>query len=166
MTTFAFVLVIGIGLLTLQTASLGFLVPSEYKPDLIVAMVVWAALRLEITSGLCVAFTSGLVVDVLSSSPLGLFAVLYSFVFIMCRQLNAAFHIDGPVGRGAVVAGSTVVIGLLVQFVRLFSGLSGFGWSSIAWVLGKSAISGIASILVIFMVDRLYDSLSRIANPQ
>jgi rod shape-determining protein MreD len=165
-TTLAFVIVVGISLLALQTTSLGFLMASQYKPDLLIALVVWATLRLETSPGLCAAFIIGLLVDVLSGSPLGLFAVLYSFVFIVCRQLNATFHIDGHVGRGAMVAGSVVVIGFFVLLSRYITGLTGFSWNSIIWILGKSAISGIIGILVIAIVENLHESLMRTLNPQ
>lgn len=166
MTTLVFVLVIAVSLLALQTTSFGFLVPSQYKPDLLIAFVVWVTFRLETSPGLCAAFIIGLFVDVLSGSPLGLFAILYSLVLIVCRQLNATFHIDGYVGRGAMVGGSVLVIGIVILISRYITGLSSFSWNSIIWIFGKSAISGIIGILVMAIVDSLYEGLLRMVNPQ
>ncbi len=89
--------------LWLQTTSLCFLMPSEYKPDLFLILVYWTSLRLPFAFGVALCFGGGILVDLLSGSPVGLFALLYCMVLVSCGYLNTVFEMDTPATRAVII---------------------------------------------------------------
>ena len=164
MNEFMFASGVGIVLLVFQTTAMGFVVPVEYKPDLVLILVVWAGLRITFLSGVCFAFAIGIFVDLLSGSPTGLFALIYCLVFVSCVQFDATFDIKRPLSRTILVFGSAFAAALGVLLVRRLSGSIGIGWNVFAWMVGKSIIAAVAALPAFPLLDRAYSVFARLAG--
>jgi rod shape-determining protein MreD len=159
-----FVLVVGMAALVLQTTSWAFVIPAAYKPDLILILILWASFRMRFVTGVCFAFAAGAAVDMLSGSPLGLFATIYCLLFVACGFLDSTFRIDDLSGKAVTVFGSTLAIGGIVFLVRWLSSPFEWAWSASQWVLLKSLIAAMASLIVFPAIDRLWAGYSRLVG--
>jgi rod shape-determining protein MreD len=159
-----FVLVVGIAALVLQTTSWAFVIPAAYKPDLILILVLWASFRMPFVTGVGFAFAAGAAVDLFSGAPFGLFATFYCILFAACGFLDSTFRIDSLSGKAVTVFGSTLAAGGIVFFVRWLSGPFEWNWSASQWVLLKSLIAAVASLLVFPVIDRVWAGYSRLVG--
>jgi len=150
--------------LTLQTTSFGFMIRAAYKPELIMILVIWASLRITFLPGVGFAFAAGIVVDTLSGSPPGLFAVIYSAALVACGYFNATFDIDSQPGRAMTIFVATLASGFLVMLTRWLEGPVEFGWLAVKFILLKSLVTGATALVVIPVLDRLWAGFSRLAG--
>jgi rod shape-determining protein MreD len=149
-----FLMMTGVFVLALQCTSLGFVVPSAYKPDLFLVLVVWSSLRVPFLAGVGTAFLGGLSVDLLSGSPAGLFAVIYCSTFIACGFLNSVFQMDTPAGRTLTVFVATLSSAGVVLMVRMLTVSADVGSHSLIWFVEKSAITAGSCLLLFPLMDR------------
>ncbi len=164
MTDILFMLLVGIAALILQTTSLAFLVPAAYKPDVILILVGWASLRMPFSVAAGFAFVAGILVDLLSGSPIGLFAIIYCLVFLSYGYSHATFHLEGLAAQAVLIFILTLASGGVVLFMRFLGGPVGFGWNAAQWFLLKSLFTGLASVLVFPLVDRLRAGYTRLVG--
>ncbi|MBI4963932.1 MAG: rod shape-determining protein MreD [Desulfomonile tiedjei] len=157
-----FLFAVGIVALTLQTTSLGFLVPSAYKPDLILALVVWAGLRVTFVPGVGFAFLVGLVMDTLSGSPAGLFALVYCLAFVASGYVDSVVPIDDPVGWAVTVFLASAVAGFLVLMTRWLAGPVEFSAHTFVWILVRSLVTAGAAVAAFLCLDKIWAGYSRI----
>ena len=95
----------------------GRIQPFGAAPNLVLLVVIGCARFLDPEPALLVGFTGGLLVDLLSSSPLGLWAmVLTAVTFVALKVRRRAA--DGPL----VVAGGVFALTLLGQVLFVFVG--------------------------------------------
>ncbi len=148
--------------LWLQTTSLCFLVPSEYKPDLFLILVYWASVRLPFAFGVALCFGGGLMVDFLSGSPVGLFALLYCMVLVSCGYLNSVFEMDTPVTRAVIILVAALASAGIVSLMRALVASTDVGWNSIVWVLLKLLSTSVVSLVVFSGLDRFQAAYSNL----
>lgn len=154
----------GTVVLILQTTSMAFLVSPDYKPDLMLVLVVWAGLRLPFGGGVLFAFFAGVIMDTLSGSPPGLFGLVYSVLFVVCGYLGGIVRIEGQSGRGVLVLGGALGAGIAVLLARVFRGPVGFGWHVVGWLAAKSIITTIAALVVFPGIDWAWMTFSRLVG--
>jgi rod shape-determining protein MreD len=159
---FLFTFAIGLSLLILQTSAIGFWVSAFYKPDLVLVLVCWAGLRLTILPGIGFSFGIGILVDLLSGSPMGLFALIYSVVFLVCGYLEAILDINGHLGRAVTVFGATVFSGAVMILMRWLSEPLELTLYTAWGILLKATVGGLAAILFIPALDRLRAGSTRL----
>lgn len=159
---FAFLL--GFVLVIAQTTSFFFVVPSAYKPDLLLVGVVWAGLRLPFMTGLATSFVLGVVTDLLSGSPPGLFVLIYCLTFASCGYLEATLTIGGGMSRAPIIFIAALLAGTLVVVLRWFKGPVGFGWNSAVWIFTKSLITAGAGVIAWMLMDRAYAGYTRLVG--
>ncbi len=159
-----FILLFGMAALVLQVTSWAFLIPGAYKPDLIMILVLWASLRMSFVIGVGFAYTGGMAVDLLSGSPVGLFAIIYCLLFVVCDYLNSNFRMDDLQGRAVTVFGSTLIAAFIVLCVRRLAGPVEVGRHLCQWVVLKSMIAATASLPIFALVDRAWTAYSRLAR--
>jgi len=145
----------GVVVLGIQTTSWGFLIPPEYKPDLMLILVIWASLRTPFVTGICFSFVAGLLTDLFSGSPTGLFAVIYCFAFIAAGYTNGILSIERYSARAVLVFGACLASGTVVVFTRWLSGPVGFGWHSGGWIVFKSMVTGLAALVALPLIEFL-----------
>lgn len=156
MKEFLFALSLGLFSLFLQATSLGLFFPVGYKPDLTLTIVVWSSLRFPFSVGIAFAFCVGILTDALSGGPTGLFALLYSIVFIFCNYLSVTVVIDIPAIRFGIVALGTAFSGLMIAFLRLVSDSFVAGAGTLSWILVKSLVTGLSAIVLIPLMDKIW----------
>lgn len=146
----------GMLFVVLQTTNIGFLVPAGYKPDLVLILVLWTALRADVPTGMGFAFLGGTVVDLLSGSPTGLFALIYCVIFVACWSLNSTFEIDRPTGRIVTASGATLLAAGAVLLTRRLAGPVGIGAQTFHMIIARSIIAGIVCLVAIPLLDRMW----------
>ncbi|HMK35978.1 MAG TPA: rod shape-determining protein MreD [Desulfomonilaceae bacterium] len=164
MTDGIFMLFTGIAALVLQTTSLAFLAPIDYKPDMILILVAWATLRMPFGVAAGFAFTAGILIDLLSGAPTGLFALLYCLIFLTCGYCHATLHLEGRVAQAVIIFGLTLASGGIVLLMRWISGPVGFGWKAAQWFFFKSVFTGLTSMLVFPVLERLRSGYTRLVG--
>jgi len=150
----------GLVALALQSTSFGFLVRGACKPEVMMILVVWASLRTSFLKGAVFAFLSGLCVDLLSGSPIGLCALIYTILFVVCGYLHATFDIDYPAGRAFTILLASLAVGWAVMLMRWVDAPPGFGWQAVSWVMLKSLTTAVAALVVFPVMDRIWTGLS------
>lgn len=146
----------GIVILGIQTTSWGFLIPAEYKPDLMLIFVVWTSLRIPFITGVCFAFAAGFVTDLFSGSPTGLYAVIYCLAFIETGYVSGILRIQGYLACAVLILGVCLASGTMIIFTRWMSGPVGFGWHSGGWVALKSTVTALAALVTLPIVELLW----------
>jgi rod shape-determining protein MreD len=149
-----FLMITGVLVLVLQSTFMGFLLPNAYKPDLFLVLVFWSSLRLPFLAGVGTAFVGGLLVDLLSGAPVGLFAVIYCSIFIACGSLNSVFQTDTLAGRVVTVFAATLTSAGTVLLVRMLTATVSMGSNSLLWFVEKAAITALSCLLFFPIMDR------------
>ena len=150
----------------LQVTSVGFLVPMDYKPDLMLVAVIWASLRVRLEAGMGFAFCSGLVMDFLSGAPTGLFALIYSVSFVACGFLNSTFVIDRAGGRMLAAWMATMIAGIAVMVMNWISGPIELGTANVLPLVAKSTTTGLACLLLFPVLDKMHNGFSRLIGAE
>ena len=100
----------------------------------------------------------------LSGSPTGLFALIYCLLFVTCGFLHSTLRIDVLSGKAVTVFGASLAAGGIVFLARWLSGPLELGWSVSQWVLLKSIVAAMASLVVFPVVDRMWAGFSRLVG--
>lgn len=159
-----FLLAVGTASLALQTTSMGFIISAAYKPELTLALVVWAGLRATYLSGVGFAFIIGLCVDTLSGSPTGLFGLVYCLAFVASGYVDSVVPIDDPAGWAVTVFITCTCAGCLVLMMRWLAGPVGFGVLAVAWIVVKSLVTGAAAVALFPFLDKAWAGYLRIVG--
>ena len=123
---FGFAVLGGVLLLAQAVASL---LPGLFRADPILVFALVMGLRGSSTTALLLAFASGLAVDVLSGSPLGLFALLRATACVATRAFDGALYLRAAAPWAIFVAGYTLADALLLGLCLLwFVGDTGLSW--------------------------------------
>lgn len=157
-----FISAAGMVLLVVQTISGGLLIPAAYKPDLMLILVLWAAVRNTLLIGLGFSFISGLFLDLFSGAPAGLFALINCLVFVIAGSLNSRFTMDRASARTISVFGASLFAALLVVSLRWATGPVELSTNSLQWIVSKSAITALASLLLFPFLDKFWAGYCRI----
>ena len=110
------------------------------------------------------AFIAGILVDILSGAPTGLFALIYCVSYVMCDVADSTFEIDRPVGRALTTFGVTVLAGGTVLLTRWLTGPAGAGMHTMAWIFAKSLITGLTSLVLFPVLDRSWAGCSKLVG--
>ncbi len=148
-----FPILTGIIALGLQTTSVAFAVPAGLKPDLMLIVVVWAAGRIPLGIGAPFAFMAGMMIDLFSGSPTGLFAVFYCLVFVCSAYAHATLSIHGYAGPVILVFCASLAAGATVVLTARVNVPVGFGWSAAGWIALKSLITAVAALPTLALIE-------------
>ncbi len=157
-----FVALIGMVVLGIQVSRLGLQMPAAYKPDLMLATVVWSSLRVRYSTGAGYAFVAGLLVSLFSGSPTALFSLVYCLVFGLSGYVNATFHVDRPLGWALLLFTGAWLGGAVIAAVRFMELTSSMDWSMPAWMALKAVTTVLGGEVLMLVMDRLWNSYSRI----
>ena len=94
-----------------------------------------------------------MMVDLLSGSPMGLFALLYCMVFVSCGYLNTVFEIDTPMTRAVIILVAALASFGVVLFMRAVVNATDFGLYSVLWILVRALGTSVASLAVFPVLD-------------
>jgi rod shape-determining protein MreD len=157
-------LLVGLGSLVIQTTSMAFFVPPQYKPDLILILVAWATLRMSFPMAACFAFVAGILVDLLSGSPLGLFAIIYCLIFLTYGYCHATLHLESVPAQAVIIFILTAVSGGIVLLMRMFGGPVELGWNTALCFLLKSLFTALSAVFMLPFIDRIRAGYARLVG--
>jgi rod shape-determining protein MreD len=119
-----------LGAVLLQ-AGLGlFTVGGRFEFDLVLVGVVFAALQSGAVAGMLAGTVGGLLQDILFGGVIGLSALVKTLVGYAAGVMGTQFVVAKAHARALIVAGSTVVHGLMLLGLR---GLIDQTWPSVSW---------------------------------
>jgi rod shape-determining protein MreD len=159
-----FLALMAVLLLFLQTTSLAYILPAIYKPDLIVTLVVWSGMRIPFTRGIGSAFGIGLVVDLFSGSYTGLFATIYTVVYVAAGYLHEYFRIDTRPGGFLCTFCATLMSGVMVLGMRVVTGPVEWGKQAAIWFTVKALATALASLVVFPFIERSWAGYCRLVG--
>jgi len=139
-------IIIGIGLLVLETTLMQLLPSWVGRPDPLFILVVFFGLRLEIIRGTLLTLFFGLLVDVFSGNILGIYPLVYLAFFFLLKTLSRNLMFEDPsyqiplVGLGCLFFGTTLYLASIIVAPE-----NGFIWS---WkdALLQALVSGVIAI--------------------
>jgi rod shape-determining protein MreD len=146
--------------LTLQTTLARFVIRGTVAVDLVLVVVVYAALASGPVTGLLTGAFAGLVQDALSSGVIGIGGLAKTIVGFLAGVVGTQFIVAQSLPRFVVFFGSTIVHG--VVFIGLYEllDLRSFG-TPYAAVLGQAAGNAVVGVLAFQMVEFLPGALAR-----
>jgi rod shape-determining protein MreD len=137
----------------LQITSMLYIFSPEIKPDLCLAIVVWAARQKTFKTGALFAFVTGLLTDLLSVSPTGLFAVFYLLVFLVINHLYGIISFEGAGVMSVLVLFSSWVSSVYTLAFRSLQGALAPGLETLETLILKSFLTALFSLPVFFILD-------------
>lgn len=139
------------GMLVLVQVLFRTSLPAALSPDLVLIFAAAMGLRTTGTLGLWVACAIGMLVDVLSSSPSGLFALICATACAVTRALDGALYVRAPGPWAAYMAAMTVasilLMGLCLSWFRPGAAVT---WAELlVTVPGRAVTTGICGALLL-----------------
>ena len=115
--------------------------PGWLRPDPVLVFALAVGLRGRGTPGLLLAFGSGFVVDTLSGSPPGLFALLRGTACMLTRTVDHALYLRAPVPWALFVFGYTIFDAIALGICqRVFFDGGALPWTRILLEIPGSAL--------------------------
>lgn len=157
-----FFAVVGMSMLVVQCCVLGQIFPLEYKPDLTLLLVIWIGLKGDYVSGLFSVFFLGIVEDLLSGAPLGLFPVIYLVAFMFPAYISLNFDVES-FGLSWSITILTCFISFCIVFVaRWLGGQILFEPVIIKFVIVKTISTSLCLILLKPLLDGSWKGYCRL----
>jgi rod shape-determining protein MreD len=150
---FAKLVVFAYGLLIVQTVPVGAF--SQFKPDLLIILVVWAGTRPPRISRALFCFVAGLFVDSASGTPLGLFASVYGLVFMACGYYNAVMRADALSSRVPLVFLGAMFSGAALLLVRHYTNAADVSFGAVFTLFIRASLSALCAVPVCVILDAL-----------
>jgi rod shape-determining protein MreD len=125
-----------------------FLRPS-FKPDLLLVIVVFIALRGTFETGIILAWSLGMVEDVFGGLYLGLCATSFLVTFLIIRSVSDRLYADSALLFVLTVAGATIAsftVNLL--FILLFTASPGTAYAMISDIMPRLLVNAFSASLV------------------
>ncbi len=157
-----FLTIFSLPTLIVQTTILPLVLNSQYKPDLFLILVFWAAVRIAFVSAAVFAFMAGLLMDVFSGSPPGLFAMLYALIFLSCAYLHSVFEMDSHALNAVTIFCATFITGIIVLTVNWLRIPVEFGSNLFQWPFLKSLTTALFGIMLFPALDWFWNSYSKL----
>jgi len=155
---------VGIGLALLLGQVLArLLLPGAIRPELLLIFALAMGLRGGGLQGLILAFGAGFVLDVLSVSPLGLFALLCGTACAATRLFDKALYLRAAGPWAMYVAGYVVVNWVLLGLAqRLFAPEGASEWADLLLrAPGSAAATALAAAPLLSVFRRLLSESDR-----
>jgi len=147
---------LGLGLLMLHALGTAVL-PAGARPDLILVFALALGLRAAGTKALVLSFFLGFCVDVLSGSPLGLYAFLRGTACAATRLFDRALYLRAPILWALFVVCYALADALLMGLtLRLLVPEGTIPWSTILLRIPVSALmSAVLSVPLLSVLQRI-----------
>ena len=152
MTGFLKGVVLVVLLVLLQTSVLPQYLSTLYKPDLLLILMVFLALRAPVATSLPAAYTLGLLKDCLSGLYLGLNAFSFLLVYLLLKAISDRLYVQNALLLVLTVSLSTLATMLInTVLLTIFSEASGIFSSMLTAMLPHLLMNAfIASLVAVF----------------
>lgn len=137
--------------LALQTTLTRFIVRGTVAVDLVLVVVVYAALTTGPVTGLLTGTFAGIVQDALSSGVIGIGGLAKSIVGFVVGAIGQQFIVTAAIPRLLVFMAATAVHALLFQGLYVALGLRSFSspWAAVATQALGNTVVGMVAFTVI-----------------
>lgn len=138
--------------LVIQVSLLPVFIRPAFKPDLLLVIMVFIALRSTFETGAPLAWIFGMLDDVFSGMYLGLNAAAFLISFFVIRSISDRLYADSAIlfiltVAGVTVAGFTINLLLLV----MFTASPGIAYSMFSDILPRLLVNAfVASLVTVF----------------
>jgi rod shape-determining protein MreD len=138
--------------LILQVSLLPVFVLPPFKPDLLLVIMVYVALRQPFETGIPLAWTLGLLNDICSGLYLGLNAATFLISFLVIKSVSDRLYADSAILFVVTVTGVTIAVFTLnLLLVAMFTSSPGIAYSMLSDIFPHLLVNAfIASIVTIF----------------
>jgi len=136
-------------------------VPLGFAPDLVVLVLIAAAVRGGLPTGALLGATAGYLRDVAGGSPLGVYTLAYLVVGIAAGSMMTLLDFDQRFVPAMTAAGATMLVSLVTGGVVVVTGLASVAWLDL---LGSSAIVAGMNAVLARPVDALVRGAERAAR--
>ncbi len=153
---------LGLVMVAFQTTLFRVLAISYVKAPLILALVVYAAFRMEAIRGLVLSFALGYAMDVFSGGGQGLSSIFTVLLCLGGHWLRNGIFVDGVLAQGLIGFSFGLTYGLLwVGAETLVEGGGGWDhWSPVPRVLIQALVLGLVSPVLM----RVAASIDRVSG--
>lgn len=135
--------------LVLQTSVLPFYLSNPFKPDLLLIVAVYIALRGPFVSGALLAWLLGLAKDVFSGLYLGLNAFSFLIVFLVITSISDLLYAEsGELFVVTVGAATLACVAIDLLLLVMLTSVSGISYSMAAGALPHLLSNAFAASLV------------------
>jgi rod shape-determining protein MreD len=139
--------------LALQTTLAGLTVGGVRAVNLVLVVVVFAALAFGPVTGLLSGVAGGLIQDALAGGVIGLGSLAKTVVGFVVGVLGAQFIVSQPIPRFVMFAGATLLHELCYQGLSALVELRGMRFG-LAVVLTQAVVNAILGVLAFALVER------------
>lgn len=137
--------------------------PLPALPDLVLLVVVVAAVRRGLETGALLGAAAGYLRDLTNGSPLGVFTIAYLAVGVAAGSAMSVVDFDQRPAPAAVAVAATVLLHLTVGAVVAATGLASVPWM----VLGQGlVVAAVLNALLARPVDNLVRWVDRVSRPR
>jgi rod shape-determining protein MreD len=151
----ALVVLIAVGLAILESVIPHLLHLRAARPDLLLIVVLYLALRDDVMQGAALSATAGYLSDLTSATPAFLYTFLAVLTFVVVRTAGAALRTEGGIQSAFVAFGASLGHSLLATIVfGLFTGAGlHFEISTLLWSAFGTALAAPAVFSILRRVD-------------
>ena len=150
----------------LEAAVLSNLAFLPVMPDLVMLVIVYVSFMNASTIGSTTGFISGLLIDFLSASPIGLNAFTKTVTGYVAGKFAGAFNLDRIVIPALMGLGATVLKAVVTWILSFFFGPSVIAYRLIGFALWLEIVANVVCAPLIFALLAQFPSLFvRRGNP-
>lgn len=153
---------VGLVSLIVQCCVLGEIFPFEYKPDLSLLVVIWLGINSDYFFGLFSVFILGIVVDMLSGAPAGLFSVIYLLAFIFSAYVGQNFDVERLGSGWSVTILTCFLVFCLCFLARWLSGQIVFEALIVKIIIFKTILTTLGLIVVKPLLDGIWKGYCKV----
>lgn len=114
--------------------------PLPAAPDLLLLVVLAAAMRRGVETGVLIGAAAGYLRDLVGGSPLGLFTLCYLLVGATAGAAKTLVDVQQRRVPAFTAAVGTVLLSAVLGFVVTLTGLAAVHWTALAWDAAVSAV--------------------------
>ena len=150
----ALVLLVAVGLAILESVIPHLLHLKSARPDLLLIVVLYLALRDDVVQGAALSAAAGYLSDLTSATPAFLYTFLAVLTFVVVRTAGSALRTEGGVQAAAVAFGASLGHSLVAALV--FGSFPGAGFHlELSPLLWSAFGTAVAAPLVFSVLRRL-----------
>lgn len=138
--------------IVIQVSLLPVFVRPSFKPDLLLVIMAFIALRVSFEVGAPLAWLLGMFVDVCSGLYLGLNAATFLILFLVIKSVSDRLYADSAILFVLTVAGVTLAVCTLnLLLIIMFTATPGIAYSMFSDVFPRLLVNAfVASIVTVF----------------
>ena len=136
-------------------------VPLGLAPDLVVLVLISAAVRGGLPTGALLGVTAGYLRDLASGTPLGVYTFAYLVVGIAAGSMMTMLDFDERLVPAMTATVATILVSLVTGVVVVVTGLATVDWLEL---LGTGAIVAVINAMLARPVDALVRAAERAAR--